>query len=51
MYFSYNPVNYSISIDSEALKQIVLEGLYEVNGKVFILPIRGNGKCKITLGC
>jgi len=40
-----------MSIASEAEKPIILEGLYEMNGKILVLPVIGNGKCKISLGC
>jgi len=31
-------------------KPVILESLYEARGKVLILPIVGNGTCKLTLG-
>jgi len=49
-YYSYDPVNYSMSIESEAQKPIILQGLYEMNGQILVLPIIGNGRCKISIG-
>lgn len=49
-YYSFNAVNYSMSIESEAQKPIVLEGMYEIDGRILILPIIGNGRCMISLG-
>jgi len=49
-YYSYNPLNYSIPIEPEYQKQIILQGLYEMNGQILVLPIMGNGRCKISLG-
>jgi len=31
-------------------KSIILDGDYEITGKVLILPIVGKGKCKISIG-
>ncbi|XP_015367028.1 PREDICTED: protein takeout-like [Diuraphis noxia] len=45
----YDPVNYSMLIESEAQKPIILQGLYEMNGQILVLPIIGNGRCKISL--
>ncbi|XP_060835524.1 protein takeout-like [Rhopalosiphum padi] len=45
----YDPVNFSMSIESEAQQPIVLQGLYEMNGQILVLPIIGNGQCKISL--
>lgn len=47
---SYDPVNYTMLIESEAQKPIILQGLYEMNGQILVLPIVGNGRCKISLG-
>jgi len=47
---SYDPVNYSMLIESEAQKPIILQGLYEMNGQILVLPIIGTGQCKISLG-
>lgn len=49
-YYSYDPVNSSMSIESEAQQPIILQGLYEMNGQILVLPIIGNGQCKISLG-
>lgn len=48
--YSYNPENYSISYELHAPKPIVLQGDYDVSGKILFLPIVGNGKCKINIG-
>ncbi|KAL5235486.1 hypothetical protein ACI65C_002896 [Semiaphis heraclei] len=45
----YDPVNYTMLIESEAQKPIILQGLYEMNGQILVLPIVGNGRCKISL--
>lgn len=37
-YCSYNSANYSMSIESEVRKSIILEGLYEIDGRVLIFP-------------
>lgn len=47
---SYDPVKYSIYVELKPKKLIVLDGNYEISGKVLILPIVGKGKCKISLG-
>jgi len=49
-YYSYDPVNYNLFIDLQNPKSIMLDGDYEISGKVLILPIVGKGKCKISLG-
>lgn len=49
-YYSYDPANSSMSIKSEAQQPIILQGLYEMNGQILVLPIIGNGQCKISLG-
>lgn len=36
-------------IVSKAEKPIILDGQYEVNGNVLILPITGNGRCNMSL--
>lgn len=46
----YDPKNYTFVINLRLQKPIILEGLYEVNGKVLVLPITGNGTCRVTLG-
>ncbi|XP_060873554.1 protein takeout-like isoform X2 [Metopolophium dirhodum] len=46
---TYDPLNYGMSIESEAQKPIILQGLYEMNGQILVLPIMGNGRCKISL--
>lgn len=37
-------------VEIQPKKSIILEGNYEISGKVLILPIVGKGKCKISLG-
>jgi len=37
-------------VESEAQEPIILQGLYEMNGQILVLPIIGNGRCKISLG-
>lgn len=32
-----------MSIESEAQQPIILQGLYEKNGQILVLPIIGNG--------
>lgn len=49
-FYSYEKGNNSLLIDLQVTKPIVLEGDYEISGKVLILPIVGKGKCKIELG-
>lgn len=46
----YDKKKYMYNIELNLQKPIVLQGLYEANGKVLILPIVGNGTCRITLG-
>ncbi|XP_050443506.1 protein takeout-like [Adelges cooleyi] len=41
-------VNYNFSLSLDTKKQIFLKGNYDVSGKVLILPITGNGTCKLT---
>lgn len=31
-------------------KPLTLEGIYDANGKLLVLPISGNGTCKFVLG-
>lgn len=45
----YNKETYTIDAELHPQKTIVLEGDYEISGKVLILPIIGKGKCKINL--
>jgi len=39
-----------MNIEVHPEKSIILEGDYETSGKVLILPIVGQGRCKIVLG-
>lgn len=39
-----------LDIELHPTKPIRLDGDYEINGKVLVLPIVGKGKCKISLG-
>ncbi|CAH0388544.1 unnamed protein product [Bemisia tabaci] len=44
-----NLKNYTINLTAELKKPIILDGMYNVHGKVLILPITGTGKCKLVL--
>jgi len=46
---SYDPKKYFIRVSLMVKKPVILESLYEARGKVLILPIVGNGTCKLTL--
>lgn len=46
---TYDPKNYTLNIALVVQKPIVLEGQYETNGRVIILPINGNGTCRFSL--
>jgi len=39
-----------VDIELHPLKPIVMDGDYEISGKVLILPIVGKGRCKINIG-
>uniref|UniRef100_A0A2S2PPC5 Protein takeout n=1 Tax=Schizaphis graminum TaxID=13262 RepID=A0A2S2PPC5_SCHGA len=45
----YNPDSLSVDVELHPLKPIVLDGDYEISGKVLILPIVGKGRCKISI--
>lgn len=49
-FYRYDQNNYNFKITLRVKEPIVLQGLYEANGKVLVLPITGNGTCKFTLG-
>jgi len=49
-YYRYDPKNYTLNVALVVQKPIVLEGEYETNGRVIILPINGNGTCRFALG-
>ncbi|RZF33318.1 hypothetical protein LSTR_LSTR007663 [Laodelphax striatellus] len=40
---------YSLDSTGDLSEPIILEGDYNIDGKVLILPISGTGKCKLTL--
>lgn len=50
IYCSFNPGGNNVDIELHPLKPIVMDGDYEISGKVLILPIVGNGRCKINIG-
>ncbi|CAI6362516.1 unnamed protein product [Macrosiphum euphorbiae] len=45
----YNAETYSLDAEVHPQKSIMLDGDYETNGKVLILPIVGKGRCKIVI--
>uniref|UniRef100_A0A2S2PLB2 Protein takeout n=1 Tax=Schizaphis graminum TaxID=13262 RepID=A0A2S2PLB2_SCHGA len=45
----FDPKNYTLNVALVIQKPIILEGQYETNGRVIILPINGNGTCRFTL--
>lgn len=49
-YFRFDPKNFTLNVAIVVQKPIILEGQYETNGRVIILPINGNGTCRFTLG-
>ncbi|KAL5235485.1 hypothetical protein ACI65C_002895 [Semiaphis heraclei] len=44
-----DPKSFSLNVSLVIQKPIVLEGQYETNGRVVILPINGNGTCRFAL--
>lgn len=48
--YSYDPKNYLFKVGLMAMKPIILEGQYEANGKILVLPIVGDGTSKMVLG-
>lgn len=40
----------NITLDVDFEKSIILDGNYDIKGKVIILPITGDGKSRISLG-
>lgn len=48
-YCRFDLVNYTFDFDVVP-KPLTLNGLYDISGKVLILPIVGKGKSKIVLG-
>jgi len=49
-FYRIDPKSYSLNVSLVIQKPIVLEGQYETNGRVVILPINGNGTCRFALG-
>lgn len=47
---SYDPENYNLYLDFQNPKPIQLIGDYEISGKIFTVPIAGNGKSNVTIG-
>lgn len=48
--YSYDPKNYLFKVGLKTKKPIILQGKYEANGKILVLPIVGNGTSKMVLG-
>ncbi|VVC42951.1 Haemolymph juvenile hormone binding [Cinara cedri] len=44
----YDSVNYNAKIEVLLPESLLLEGNYEVNGNVLVVPIKGKGKCKLV---
>jgi len=42
--------NYTFSLKADFDEPLVLEGFYNIQGKIIILPIEGEGKSNLTLG-
>lgn len=42
--------NYTFNLKADFDEPLVLEGLYNIQGKIIILPIIGEGKSNLTLG-
>ncbi|VVC29654.1 Hypothetical protein CINCED_3A012107 [Cinara cedri] len=40
----YDPVNYDLSVELRIPNHVIITGDYNINGKIMILPIMGNGK-------
>lgn len=50
-YFYRSNVNdYTFNLKADFDEPLVLEGMYNIQGKIIILPIRGDGKSNLTLG-
>ncbi|VVC40098.1 Haemolymph juvenile hormone binding [Cinara cedri] len=45
----YDVKNYHLHFETFVPKSIIMEGDYEINGQVLVLPVVGKGKCKFTL--
>jgi len=50
--YSYrsNINNHTFNLKADFDEPLVLEGMYNIQGKIIILPIRGEGKSNLTLG-
>jgi len=42
--------NYTFNLKADFDEPLVLEGMYNIQGKIIILPIIGEGKSNLTLG-
>jgi len=42
--------NYTFNLKADFNEPLVLEGVYNIQGKIIILPIMGDGKSNLTLG-
>lgn len=49
-YYRSNISNYTFNLKADFDKSLVLDGIYNIQGKIIILPIRGEGKSNLTLG-
>ncbi|VVC40627.1 Hypothetical protein CINCED_3A014149 [Cinara cedri] len=45
----YDSVNYNAKIEVLLPESLLLEGNYEANGNVLVVPIKGKGKCKLAI--
>ncbi|VVC40130.1 Haemolymph juvenile hormone binding [Cinara cedri] len=45
----YDPKSYRLNVETHVPNSLLMEGDYEVNGKVLILPIVGKGRCKFII--
>lgn len=50
IFYRSNINNHTFSLKADIIEPLVIEGLYKVQGKVIILPIKGEGKSNLTLG-
>jgi len=42
--------NYTFNLKADFNEPLVLEGMYNIQGKIIILPIMGEGRSNLTLG-
>lgn len=49
-YYRSDIDNYTFNLKSDFDEPLILEGMYNVQGKVIILPIKGEGMSNLTLG-